>query len=494
MCRPGFCVLFGIGSYPRLQTILEAVRSGARRAPVDARYLAKPMGGQLSEKHGEVCSFLDHLYESVAETLPECEQPDEVVRPKKRQKLPDAEDPVVPQDAYLDAKVGVTCEPAHVADVAEPTDTEKRHLPPGTMFDYWKQYCDSHQPGCGFKMFWHIWTTSYKDKLDFRGSFQHAVCGVCIQHKLILRQLSHDTTSRLLQRALYDRHLSNQYRDRRMYWHDRALSRLNTTIVTLIIDGMDQAKFCWPRSVFFRSHAFDSYQRPRLHVTGCIAHGFFMLFTLTHADVRKSGSTTCEILSLCFEELLAKGVNLAQTHVNIQLDNAGNQNKNNIVFRYIGYLVLTGALGSCSANFLRTGHTHEDIDMIFAMLAKWTSKLTRVETLEAFRDTIHKWLLQIVRPHERDRHTLLLHAIRDWKSHLAGLAKRIIGIAGPTAPHVFHFCRRSGHSYATVTLYNCVVHVRFRIAKALRIVTHYTSVYSNKLRNMKHLCLVMMVV
>ena len=322
VCRPSFCTLFGIGSYPRLQTILDAV---------DARYLAKPMGGQLSQKHGEVCSFLDHLYKSVAETLPEGVQPDEVVRPKKR-KLVVADDPVMPQDPYLEA--GVASEPP---TVDEPTVTEKRHLPPGTMYDYWKQFCDSHPPGCGFKLFWHIWTTRYKDKLDFRGSFQHAVCSVCIQHKLLLGQLSHDTTSRLRQRMLHDRHLSNQYRDRRMYWHDRALSRLQTNTITLIIDGMDQAKFCWPRSVFFRSHAFDSYQRPRLHVTGCIAHGFFMLFTLTHADVRKSGSTTCEIVSLCFQQLIAKGVNLAQTHVNIQLDKAGNQNKNNIVFKYIGH-------------------------------------------------------------------------------------------------------------------------------------------------------------
>ena len=74
---------------------------------------------------------MDHLYESVAETLV---QPDEVARPKKR-KLVVADDPVMPQDPYLEA--GVASEPP---TVDEPTVTEQRHMPPGTMYDDWKQF------------------------------------------------------------------------------------------------------------------------------------------------------------------------------------------------------------------------------------------------------------------------------------------------------------------------------------------------------------------
>ena len=43
------------------------------------------------------------------------------------------------------------------------------------------------------------------------------------------------------------RYLRNQYRDRMRYWAIRQDSRLHTPCIAVILDGMDQAKFAYPR-------------------------------------------------------------------------------------------------------------------------------------------------------------------------------------------------------------------------------------------------------
>ena len=105
---------------------------------------------------------------------------------------------------------------------------------------------------------------------------------------------------------------------------------------------------------------------------------------ITGADGRKSGSTTVEQLAVILQGLSNHGIDLAATHVNIQLDNTGSQNKNNIVLAWLGVMVLAGIVRSCSANFLRTGHTHEDIDQLFSMLARFLTRQTCLETLDDF--------------------------------------------------------------------------------------------------------------
>ena len=47
----------------------------------------------------------------------------------------------------------------------------------------------------------------------------------------------------------YAAHLQSQYNDRLQYWQSRGSSRLRTPYeATIIVDGIDQAKFAYPRS------------------------------------------------------------------------------------------------------------------------------------------------------------------------------------------------------------------------------------------------------
>ena len=97
------------------------------------------------------------------------------------------------------------------------------------------------------RYFWQVWMTDFAH-LQFRTSHWQTVCPVCTQHRCLLKLLGHDTVAWNRQRLAYDRHLQKQYQDRRWYWFLRAQSRLVRGIICIIIDGMDQAKFCWPRA------------------------------------------------------------------------------------------------------------------------------------------------------------------------------------------------------------------------------------------------------
>lgn len=422
----------GVSWTPRLSLIHQAVVQGCRSAPVDRRYLQRPLLVQSSGR-SEVFSYLMSLYESTAECMPhdqgDCqEDPGDEADPYAQEQL-----------FHLPSATDAANGAAEAAGL--------RFLPPGTLFDLWRQYCEVHQTQVSFKLFWTVFHTHFANRLlQFRpSSGMHSVCAVCIKHKLLLRQLAADATSRLKQRALYDRHLASQYADRQHYWRLRSLSRARGPVITVILDGMDQAKFAWPRSPEFSSHEFDSFNRPRLHVWGALVHGWFTALTISHADVSKGGSTTCEVLSVICTRLKALGVDMSQVHLNIQLDNTSGSNKNNSVLSWASTQVQAGHLSSCTLNFLRTGHTHEDIDQLFGELAKWIRKrLPRAETLDEFETSLNEFLAQLNRPHEPLHYVWRINHVRNWKVWLEQLGKKLGGIGGPSAPHVYEFAARRG--------------------------------------------------
>ena len=49
---------------------------------------------------------------------------------------------------------------------------------------------------------------------------------------------------------------------------------------------------------------------------------------------------------------------------------------------------------------------------------------------------------QNMRPHEPLKVCFKLDAVRDWKTFLSAANKRVVGLLGPSAPHVFEFTRR----------------------------------------------------
>lgn len=414
LCARAYKLLSGIGS-GRLLAFTRAVFNGRTDPPVDMRYM---QGAKTplppSDTRREIFTFIQMLYDSVAECMP-TETSGEAGGDKG--------------DPYASIQLaGVELERG-------PKD-EIRLLPPGTIFEQWRAFCSKQQ--VGFKVFWKVWMADFHHKLKFRDRYTFSVCTVCLKHKMMLQLLSRDACARVKQRVMYDRHLAAQRQDREWYWFLRAQSRMHTNIICIILDGMDQAKFMWPRSDFFGTHEFDGFQRPRLHILGFIVHGWARGFTVSHADTPKGSSVTVEVLSWLLTKLKGLGVELLTTHVHIQLDNTSSSNKNNCLLQWMGLLVSTKAVASCTANFLRVGHTHEDVDQMFGDLARWVLKKLRVAqnlcdftaSLWAFAETAN-W------PHEEHCFVQRFDLVRGWKNFLANIRKSVSGIGGPGAPHVF---------------------------------------------------------
>ena len=127
--------------------------------------------------------------------------------------------------------------------------------------------------------------------LKFRPLRQHPECATCIKFKCLLRSLGHHLVARQKQLEEYHQHLDSQYQDRLTYWSHRGHSRTRGSSCTLIIDGMDQSKFCYPRHRCLKSKEFASFQRPKAHIVGVLIHGRAILFSVSEPDVQKDAST-----------------------------------------------------------------------------------------------------------------------------------------------------------------------------------------------------------
>lgn len=316
--------------------------------PADLRYLR---AHHARAEHGEgasarVMSFLQSVYDSVAETLPDCRDDGVEVR------LTHTEEEKDPYAAALGVVEKIKAQP-HAQKLRmcwksarrnpDRRHLEVRHLPPGRMKEYYEQMVATHpEDKVAFSTFWYVWHAEFSH-LKFRGTSSHSMCSVCVRHKAMLRELSGHLRARAEQQRLYVAHLKSQYEDRLVYYSLRGSSRLRSPFqVTLIIDGMDQAKFCYPRAgELFRSKDLCGMQRPRAHITGIIVHGHMLLFSVSEANVPKSSTTMIELLSHCLH-LLSKKLDLTRIQLQIQSDNTCREVKNNPVVRWLSSLTSHG--------------------------------------------------------------------------------------------------------------------------------------------------------
>ena len=338
---------------------MAAARAGEIVAPVDLRYLSKGLPAQNSNNSSRtrIVSFLRGIYESVAETLPDIkDEPGSGVDVTAIT----LGDPEIEDDPYVKALTDDTIltKQKHqrkrrfnlCLNTSRTKDSEEvRWLPPGHIRDFYEQMCvtesrsiDERPPA--FSTFWRVWHEDFSF-LKFRPTSSHAMCSTCLRHKLLIRGMSGHMKARVVQIEHYASHLRSQYNDRLRYYDLRGICRLrNLTEVLLIQDGMDQAKFTYPRSdLISESKELAGMPRPRAHITGAVAHGFLVLFTISPADLPKDANTSIETTAHILH-LLSKQMSLARVSLTIQADNTSREIKNNIYLRWIASLVSHGAL------------------------------------------------------------------------------------------------------------------------------------------------------
>ena len=145
VCFEVFATLLGVGKHGRLGRLRQAVMDGATAPPMDMRLVqARSAHAQPSAQWAEVFSYLTGLYESVAETMPD---------DSKSLLLEHAD------GAEHNINTAGDTGPAPLQDL--------RFLPPGSIFEQWRQFVEVIQP-CSFKLFWTVWRREFPRLLAFR--------------------------------------------------------------------------------------------------------------------------------------------------------------------------------------------------------------------------------------------------------------------------------------------------------------------------------------
>ena len=99
-------------------------------------------------------------------------------------------------------------------------------------------------------------------------------------------------------------HLKWQYIDRPVYWSLRWASRAQEDVLVVIIDALDRSKFALPRYKFPRkSEELDRLFRPKVTLTGAIAHGWCRRIFITDEELHKGGSAFLEVLCLIIQDV-----------------------------------------------------------------------------------------------------------------------------------------------------------------------------------------------
>lgn len=187
-----------------------------------------------------------------------------------------------------------------------------------------------------------VWLSEFSF-LKFRQMRQHPECSTCVRHKCLIRGLGHHIHARVKQEEMYQEHLHAQYLDRIQYWSTRGLSRSCSGELCVILDGMDQGKFAFPRHPSMHSKEFAGFTRPRAHVIGAIVHGRSIIYAITEPDLPKNATTHIEFLAYILT-LVSEQEDLATLALRLQCDNTSRECKNNIMLAFLISMVSKGTL------------------------------------------------------------------------------------------------------------------------------------------------------
>ena len=126
--------------------------------------------------------------------------------------------------------------------------------------------------------------------------------------------------------------------------------------LTIICDGMDQAKYRIPRVRERGSKLFKTLFRPTLHCVGTWCHGSRLEFAVSDQDLKKDSQCQLEVINRCLANVYADTNQQFPMGLILQQDNCFREGKN----RYLlGFVVLAVALNMfryAVCNYLRTGH------------------------------------------------------------------------------------------------------------------------------------------
>ncbi|XP_052820260.1 uncharacterized protein LOC128246095, partial [Mya arenaria] len=172
--------------------------------------------------------------------------------------------------------------------------------------------------------------------------------------------------------------------ERRYYYQKRDASRTQQeTYLSLIIDGMDQAKTSLPHFAGRQTKSISNVDLLKTHLTGVINHGNGGFHS--YVDFNQfphDPNLTINILLRALKKSADKQMNFLPPVLYLQFDNCCRENKNHCVLAFAELLVSLNIFKEIHISFLMVGHTHEDVDVQFSLISR-TLKTKDCETIES---------------------------------------------------------------------------------------------------------------
>ncbi|CAE7217078.1 cofG, partial [Symbiodinium sp. CCMP2592] len=280
-----------------------------------------------TEKQQAVVEFLTEMHATVAEYMPEANRARDTASPVPKTTESQNGNDTVPIGLRFRKRTGKRPRKSVSMNFGKDT-TALKMLPPGTFTGY-LALLNARREGkdkISLKMFNEVWAESFGTRLAIRPVSRHALCSVCLRHKLIIRKCGADEVARDIQCRQYEQHLKLQYKDRTCYWEKRGLARLRSLQgnglypLSLIRDGADHSKFACPRSGVFSGKDFSSLHRPTMDLVGCLLHGQSACLALSHPRLAKDSSYSTELLYHMLHRVSSR-VDLRQAELFLQADN-----------------------------------------------------------------------------------------------------------------------------------------------------------------------------
>jgi len=275
----------------------------------------------------------------------------------------------------------------------------KRFLNPGTYTDLLELYNSETLPEerIGRTVFFSVYHERWERYIGFRNIGQGKRCKECARLDEE-RLLAVSTEERAEIARKKKEHIDGVMADRQVSMRANRIAEQDAQrptvdgvgqLLKLTIDGMDQAKFRCPRNLK-SSAEFDSLFRPQLHVCGCIAHGHIEAYFIMNGDQAKDASMNCTVVSRMLDLVQVKiassfGPQCALPRsLIVAADNTTRESKNQIFANHMATMVCRGVFEDDAVEFLRAGHTHNELDQRFSTVA---AILSRAPTLEDPQDS-----------------------------------------------------------------------------------------------------------
>ncbi len=283
--------------------------------------------------------------------------------------------------------------PIEQSSRSDPKAWPMRHLPPGKLADLYMMYtawarARSFTPGAAstFRVVWKL--DGWKDCLRFRKESTHSLCFQCgLQRARIAAAETVD--EHIAACALLHAHLRDQYKDRAIYWQLRTRSRAEQDLLCIIADGMDHSKFAMPQWAGGRAPkhtVVDKNNRPTCSLYGVLAHGWRLDLYISHEGVSGGSEYSCDMVLRTIDAIwkqCQKEGKAFPLDCSIQGDNTTKELKNSVMGRILALLAAHGVFRAAAHQHLRVGHTHEDIDQIFGLIARLAWHLIATGTVGA---------------------------------------------------------------------------------------------------------------